>query len=257
MIELKSQREIELMSRAGKTAVLLLKQLAQAIRPGVRTIELDEIAYQFIRSRGCEPAFKGYKGYPCTICASVNEEVVHGVPGQRRLKEGDILSIDVGVKLEGYYSDTAKTFAVGKISDAAERLVRVTEESLYKGIDRAQAGNRLFDISHAVQQHVEKQGFGVVRQFVGHGIGAHLHEEPQVPNFGSPSQGPVLKEGMVLAIEPMVTEGDYEVEILDDGWTAVTKDRKLAAHFEHTIAITAEGPRILTDEHGAQRFDRS
>jgi methionyl aminopeptidase len=172
--------------------------------------------------------------------------VVHGVPGQRRLKEGDILSIDVGVKLEGYYSDTAKTFAVGKISDAAERLVRVTEESLYKGIDRAQAGNRLFDISHAVQQHVEKQGFGVVRQFVGHGIGAHLHEEPQVPNFGSPNLGPVLKKGMVLAIEPMVTEGDYEVEILDDGWTAVTRDRKLAAHFEHTVAITAEGPRILT-----------
>jgi methionyl aminopeptidase len=239
------------MSRAGKIAALLLKHLAQEIRPGIRTIELDEIAYQFIRSRSCEPAFKEYKGYPRTICASVNEEVVHGIPGQRRLKEGDIISIDVGVKLEGYYSDTARTFAVGRISGAAERLVRVTKESLYQGIDRARKGNRLFDISHAVQQHVEKQGFGVVRQFVGHGIGAHLHEEPQVPNFGSPNLGPILKEGMVLAIEPMVTEGDYEVDILDDGWTAVTKDRKLAAHFEHTIAITAEGPRILTDDHGA------
>lgn len=247
MIELKSQREIEIMFRAGKIAALLLKHLAQAIRPGIRTIELDEIAYQFIRSRGCEPAFKEYKGYPRTICASVNEEVVHGVPGQRQLKEGDIISIDVGVKLEGYYSDTARTFAVGRISGAAECLVRVTEESLYQGIDRARKGNRVFDISHAVQQHVEKQGFGVVRQFVGHGIGAHLHEEPQVPNFSSPNLGPILKEGMVLAIEPMVTEGDYEVEILDDGWTAVTKDRKLAAHFEHTIAITAEGSKILTE----------
>lgn len=246
MIELKSQREIEIMSRAGKVAALLLKELEQAIRPGMRTIELDEIANRFICSRGCQPAFKGYKGYPCAICASVNEEVVHAVPGQKRLKEGDIISIDVGVQLEGYYSDTAKTFAVNKLSKAADRLVRVTEESLYKGIDQAQRGNRLFDISHAIQQHVEKESFGVVRQFVGHGIGAHLHEEPQVPNFGSPNQGPVLKEGMVLAIEPMVTEGAYEVEILEDGWTAVTKDRKLAAHFEHTVAITAEGPRILT-----------
>ncbi len=246
MIELKSQREIEIMSRAGKVAALLLKELEQTIRPGIRTIELDEIAYRFIRSHGCQPAFKGYKGYPCTICTSVNEEVVHAIPCQRRLKEGDMISIDVGVQLEGYYSDTARTFAVGKLSKAAERLVRVTEESLYKGIDRARSGNRLFDISHAVQQHVEKESFGVVRQFVGHGIGAHLHEEPQVPNFGSPNQGPVLKEGMVLAIEPMVTEGDYEVDILGDGWTAVTKDRKLAAHFEHTVAITMEGPLILT-----------
>ena len=172
--------------------------------------------------------------------------MVHGVPGQRRLEEGDIVSIDVGVQLEGYYSDTAKTFAVGDISNTAERLVRVTEESLYKGIDKARRGNRLFDISNAIQQHVEKQNFGVVRQFVGHGIGAHLHEDPQVPNFGSPNTGPVLKEGMVLAIEPMVTEGDYEVEILEDGWTAVTKDRKLAAHFEHTVAITVDGPLILT-----------
>ena len=246
MIELKSEREIEVMSRAGKITALLLKELEQAIQPGIRTIELDEIAYRFIRSHGCEPAFKGYRGYPRTICASVNEEVVHGVPGQRRLEEGDIISIDVGVQLEGYYSDTAKTFAAGAISNTAERLVRITEESLYKGTDKAQKGNRLFDISNAIQQHVEKQNFGVVRQFVGHGIGAHLHEEPQVPNFGSPNLGPVLKEGMVLAIEPMVTEGDYEVEILEDGWTAVTKDRKLAAHFEHTVAITVDGPRILT-----------
>ena len=246
MIELKSQREIEIMSRAGKIAALLIKQLAQAIRAGIRTVELDKTAYQFIRSHGAESAFKGYRGYPCTICASVNEEVVHGIPGERRLKEGDIISIDVGVKLEGYYSDTARTFTVGKVSPAVGHLIQTTEESLYKGIDKARKGNRLFDISHAVQQHVEKQGFGVVRQFVGHGIGAHLHEEPQVPNFGSPNLGPVLKEGMVLAIEPMVTEGNYEVEILDDGWTAVTRDRKLAAHFEHTVAITTEGARILT-----------
>lgn len=247
MVELKSKREIEIMSRAGKIAALLLQELGRKIRSGIRTIELDQIAYKFIRSHGAGPAFKGYRGYPCTICTSTNEEVVHGIPSNRILREGDIVGIDVGVLLEGYYADTAKTFAIGEVSETTKRLMRVTQESLYKGIERAIKGGRLSDISHQIQQVVEENGFGVVRQFVGHGIGAHLHEEPQIPNFGLPNQGLVLKEGMVLAIEPMVTEGDYEVEILSDGWTAVTKDRKLSAHFEHTVAITQEGPKILTE----------
>ncbi|MBI1977035.1 MAG: type I methionyl aminopeptidase [Candidatus Omnitrophica bacterium] len=246
MIELKSRREIEIMSRAGKITAALLDYLEKAIRPGIRTLELDELADEFIRSHGAQPAFKGYRGYPRTICVSVNEEVVHGIPGQRRLEEGDIVSIDVGVKLDGYYSDAAKTFAVGSISEAAKRLMRVTREALELGMQKAKQGARLSDISWTIQQHVEQNHFGVVRQFVGHGIGAQLHEEPQVPNFGSPNQGVLLKEGMVLAIEPMVSEGHFEVEILEDGWTAVTKDRKLAAHFEHTVAVTPEGPRILT-----------
>lgn len=249
MVELKSTREIEIMAGAGRIAVLLLQQLAKEIRPGIKTVDLDEIACRLILSYGAQPAFKGYKGYPSSICTSVNEEVVHGIPNQRRLKDGDIVSIDVGIKLDGYYADTAKTFTVGAISPVAQRLIQVTEQALYKGIAQVKEGNRLSDISHSVQQWVESNGFGVVRQFVGHGIGAHLHEEPQVPNFGLPHQGVLLKEGMVLAIEPMVTEGHYEVEILADGWTTVTKDRKLAAHFEHTVAITADGPRILTQWH--------
>ena len=246
MVELKSQREIELMSRAGKIAALLLQELEKKIRPGIKTFELDQMAERFIRGRGAEPAFKGYRGYPCTICVSTNEEVVHGIPGNRVLKEGDIVSVDVGVKLQGYYADTAKTFAVGSISEKAKHLMEVTQESLIRGIDKAHKGARLMEISQAIQQWVESHAFSVVRAFVGHGIGAQLHEDPQIPNFVSSGQGIILKEGMVLAIEPMVAEGNYEVEILRDGWTAITKDRKLAAHFEHTVAVTEEGPKILT-----------
>lgn len=246
MIELKSQREIAIMSQAGKIAAMVLDRIEKEIRPGIKTIELDEIAHQLIRSQGGQPAFKGYRGYPSSICASVNEEVVHGIPGPRRLQEGDIIGIDVGVKLDGYYADTARTFSVGEITPEIRELVETTKESLYLGIEKAHKGNRLSDISSAVQECVEAKGYSVIRQFVGHGIGANLHEEPQIPNYGSPGQGPLLKEGMVLAIEPMVSQGDYEVEILADGWTAVTKDREWSAHFEHTVAITTDGPRILT-----------
>ncbi len=245
MIELKSPRELGIMERAGKIAARLLQELEQKIRPGIRTIDLDIIATDFIKANEAVPAFKGYRGYPATICASVNEEVVHGIPGGRRLKSGDVISIDVGVKLEGYFADTARTFPVGEISRESWRLLHVTEDALRRAIGVVKTGVPLSEISRVIQTYVESNGFGVVRQFVGHGIGAQLHEEPQIPNF-LPAQGTILKEGMVLAIEPMVTQGHYEVEILSDGWTAVTKDRSLAAHFEHSIAVTSNGARILT-----------
>ncbi len=246
MIFIKSDDEVARMRKPNRIVAELLDYLGGLVRPGVTTKELDTKAEEFIRKRGGKPAFKGYHGFPATICASVNEEVVHGIPGSRRLKEGDIIGIDLGVVMDGFYGDAAKTFAVGKIDSEAKRLMEVTEASLYKGISQAVAGNRLYDISHAVQQHVEAAGFSVVREFVGHGIGRQLHEDPQVPNYGPPHQGPELEEGMALAIEPMVNEGTWQVKVLQDGWTVVTADGKRSAHFEHTIVITGNGPEILT-----------
>ena len=247
MIFLKSPWEIEKMRRSNAIVAEILARLREAIKPGITTLELNRLAEDLCRRKGAKPAFKGYRGYPFSLCVSVNEEVVHGFPSKKRvLKEGDIVSLDFGVLYDGYYGDAAITVPVGEISERAKRLLRVTEEALYKGIEQAVVGKRLGDISSAIQRYVEAHGYSVVRQFVGHGIGRALHEDPQVPNFGKPGRGIKLKEGMVLAIEPMVNEGTYEVEILADGWTAVTKDRKLSAHFEHTVAITQNGPEILS-----------
>ncbi|NJN68922.1 MAG: type I methionyl aminopeptidase [Nitrospira sp.] len=219
----------------------------KAVRPGISTEELDRIAEEEIRVRGALPAFKGYRNYPKTLCASVNDQVVHGIPSQRKLKEGDIIGLDLGAIVGGFYGDSAVTLAVGAVPGTTEKLVQVTKEALYLGIQQAVVGNRLSDISHAVQEHVEASGFSVVTEFVGHGIGRHLHEEPQVPNYGKPGQGPRLQPGMVLAIEPMVNIGRSAVRVLDDRWTAVTVDGSLSAHFEHTIAIQPTGtPRILS-----------
>ncbi len=246
MIYLKSQREIEKIRRSCQLVAQTLEALKGLISPGVTTEELDRFAEEFIRERGGIPAFKGYRGYPKTLCVSVNEEVVHGIPDKRRLKEGDIVSLDLGVVIDGYYGDAAITVAVGEVSEVAKRLIKVTEEALYKGIEQARPGNRLTDISHVIQRHVEEAGFSVVREFVGHGIGRQLHEEPQVPNFGPPNRGPLLEVGMVLAIEPMVNAGTWQVRISKNGWTVVTADGSLSAHFEHTVAITSNGPEILT-----------
>ncbi len=220
--------------------------LMRAARPGMTTGEVDRLAEDSIRSMGAIPTFQGYHGYPSSICASVNDEVVHGMPGSRVLRDGDVLSIDIGATFEGYVSDSAVTIPIGTVSPEAERLMSVTQECLMLGIAQMQRGNHLSDISHAVQVHAEANGYGVVRELVGHGVGTKMHEEPQVPNYGRPGQGPVLRSGLVLAIEPMITQGNYAVKTLKDGWTVVTADGKLAAHFEHTIAITDEGPRILT-----------
>lgn len=246
MISRKSERELAYMRDAGRIVALTLQELEKAIRPGVTTAELDTLAEDFIRRQGAEPAFKGLYGFPASICTSVNEQVVHGIPGPRRLEEGDIISIDVGTKIHGYYGDGAATFAVGKINKEAKRLLQVTREALNKGINKAVAGNRLSDISHAVQKHVERQGFSVVRDFVGHGIGTKMHEDPQVPNFGTPGRGPRLETGMTLAIEPMVNAGTYAVKVLHDNWTVVTEDGKLSAHFEHTVAVRDGAAEVLT-----------
>ena len=247
MIVCRSAAELEKMRAAGRLVGDVLAELSALVAPGVTTATLDEIAEDRIRRAGAVPAFKGYHGYPATICASINEEVIHGIPsGRRILNEGDVISIDVGASLDGYYGDSAVTLAVGQVSEEAATLLRVTEESLYKAIERARVGGRISDIGHAVQQHVEAYGFSVVREFVGHGIGQRMHEEPQVPNYGEPGRGPRLAEGMVLAIEPMVNAGKPAVKVLGDGWTAVTRDGSLSAHFEHTVAVTADGPRILT-----------
>lgn len=234
------------MRRAGAVVAEVLEVLKGNVRPGATTLDLEKIAEEETRRRKAAPAFKGYRGYPYCLCTSVNNEVVHGMPSRKALKEGDILSIDYGAFVEGFYGDAAVTVPVGKVSEEAARLVRVTEESLGKAIEAAREGNRLLDISSAVQSHVEPQGFSVVREFVGHGIGRELHEPPQVPNFGIPGRGVRLKAGMVLAIEPMINSGGWAVKILEDGWTAVTADGKLSAHFEHTVAITPQGPRVLT-----------
>jgi len=246
VIIIKSQREIEQLKRSNAIVAEVLQELKGMIAPGRTTQELDRVAETIILSKGALPAFKGYRNYPAAICVSINEEVVHGIPGPRKLKEGDIVSIDVGVNLHGYFGDAAITVPVGEVDQRARRLLEVTERALYIGIEMARIGNRLFDISHAIQRWVEGKGFSVVREFVGHGIGKSLHEEPQIPNFGSPGQGPRLEKGMVFALEPMVNEGTYEVKILSDGWTVVTADGKRSAHFEHTIAITDGQAEILS-----------
>ena len=247
MIVCRSAAELEQMHEAGRLVGRVLSELAASVAPGVTTAELDVLAEKRIVAAGATPAFKGYHGYPATICASINEEVIHGIPsGRRVLQEGDIVSIDVGVSLNGYFADSALTLPVGKVSEEAATLLRVTDEALWKAIEQARPGARVSDIGHAVQQHVEAHGFSVVREFVGHGIGQQMHEDPQVPNYGEPGRGPRLAEGMVLAIEPMVNAGKPDVKVLADGWTAVTRDRHLSAHFEHTVAVTAIEPWVLT-----------
>jgi methionyl aminopeptidase len=246
MIIRKSQQEIEQMAKAGEVVADTLELLREHIRPAVTTAELDEIADDFIRSRGGVPTFKGYRGYPAAICASPNALVVHGIPGAYALEDGDILSVDVGVTLDGFVGDSAWTFRVGEVSPEAERLLEVCEASLYAGIEQARVGNRLSDISHAIQTVTEEAGFSVIRALVGHGVGRAMHEDPQIPNYGPPGRGPTLQEGMTLAIEPMITVGQPDVILHDDEWSISSADESLAAHFEHTVAITAEGPRILT-----------
>jgi methionyl aminopeptidase len=251
VIYYKSAREIGFMRQAGHVLAGVVDMLRESVRPGLSTAEIDEEVEEFIRSHKAAPAFKGYRGFPATACISINEEVVHGIPSaHRRVKEGDIIGLDLGCIVEGYYADCAFTLAIGDVPANVQKLLDVTRESLDLAIEHCRPGRRLSDISHAVQSHVERHGFGVVRAFVGHGIGRALHEEPQVPNFGEPGRGPQLRAGMVLAIEPMVTMGSFEVKVLDDGWTAVTKDGSLAAHFEHTVAVTDGDPEVLTSATG-------
>lgn len=246
MIELKNANQLELMRNAGQIVAETLKLMQEHAKPGVTTLELDRIAEKFIRSQGAIPAFKGYNGFPATLCTSVNEQVVHGIPSLRILDSGDIISIDCGALKEGYFGDAAVTLPIGEVDEEIQRLLRVTEESLMMGILQAKVGNRLFDVSHAVQKHVEVNKFSVVRDYVGHGIGRAMHEDPQIPNFGKPGRGPRLEVGMALAIEPMVNMGTHEVMTLKDRWTVVTNDNRPSAHFEHTVAITENGPEILT-----------
>jgi methionyl aminopeptidase len=245
-VYLRDREEVAAIRDAGRLAARTLDLLGRELRPGVTTAELDRLAETFIRDHGARPAFKGYRGFPASICPSINEEVVHGIPGPRMLREGDLVGIDVGVELGGYYADHARSFGVGRIGEALGQLLAVTEEALRAGVAKAQAGLRVGDISHAIQSHVERQGFSVVRQLVGHGIGRAMHEEPQVPNYGPPDRGPRLMAGQVLAIEPMVNAGGPEVVTLEDGWTVVTKDGSLSAHFEHTVAVGPDGPEILS-----------
>jgi methionyl aminopeptidase len=250
VIVCRSAGEIERLARVNALVARVLAELKATVRPGVTTGELDALAEQRLQEAGAEPAFKGYHGYPATICASVNEQVVHGIPSRRALVDGDIISIDMGAKLDGFFGDSAVTVAVGEITVGAAHLLKVTEEALYRALAAVRAGARVSDIGAAVQQHVESHGFSVVREFVGHGIGAKLHEEPQIPNYGQPGRGPRLAEGMVLAIEPMVNAGKPAVKVLGDGWTAVTKDGSLSAHYEHTVVVTPAGCRILTQPDG-------
>jgi methionyl aminopeptidase len=247
MISLKSERELDLMRKSGGIVAKILDEMCQMAKPGMTTAELDRFAEMRTREMGAIPAFKGYHGFPASVCISVNEEVVHGIPSKKRvLKDGDIVGLDFGVIYEGWFGDSARTVGVGSISADAQKLLDVTKESLNQGILQAREGNRVFDIGHAVQNYVEGFGYSVVREFVGHGIGRALHEEPQVPNYGPKGKGLQLKVGMVIAIEPMINAGSHEVKVLGDGWTAVTQDRSLSAHFEHTVAITPNGPEILT-----------
>lgn len=247
MIPLKSEEDLKMMRISGKVLSRVMQRLLKTVRAGVSTSEIDSAAADLIHKEGVQPAFKGYKGFPAATCVSVNDEIVHGVPSERKIEEGDIVSLDVGINYEGYFSDLALTLGVGKISSRAKKLIEVTRESLYEGIKRASPKSHLYDISYAVQAHVENNGFSVVREFVGHGIGRSLHEEPEIPNFGRPHQGPMLKSGMVLAIEPMVNMGTWETRISENGWTALTKDGLPSAHFEHTVAVTDKGPEILTN----------
>ncbi|HPC04027.1 MAG TPA: type I methionyl aminopeptidase [Syntrophales bacterium] len=246
MIILKSREEIEKIRKSNRIAAQVLEKLREMIAPGVTTADLDRVAEEMSLKNSAKPAFKGYRGYPASLCTSINSEVVHGIPSARELREGDIVSLDFGILFDGYYGDSALTVPVKEVSPEAMRLIRVTRESLYRGIEEARAGNRLGDISAAVQEHVEAAGFSVVRDYVGHGIGKSLHEDPQIPNYGTRGRGIVLKKGMVLAIEPMVNEGGYGVRVTGDGWTVITEDGKLSAHFEHTIAISDDGPEILS-----------
>lgn len=246
MIIIHSEEELRAIRISSRIVSGVLRELVKLITPGMTTAMLEQEAEGMIREKGGEPAFKGYKGFPASLCASLNEEVVHGIPGPRSLREGAILSLDMGVKVNGYFGDAAVTVPVGRIKQETNRLLRITHEALVEGIKKARAGNRLSDISHAVQSHVEKNGYSVVRDFVGHGIGSSLHEEPQIPNFGEPGRGPRLKPGMVLAIEPMVNMGTHEVRVKEDKWTVVTADGRPSAHFEHTIVVTEGEPEILT-----------
>jgi len=249
-VHLRDREEVEAIRAAAQVVASTLQLMRREVRAGVTTSELDRLAEEFIRSQGGRPSFKGYRGFPASICSSVNDQVVHGIPGPRELKDGDIVGIDVGVELEGYHGDAAWTFPVGEVSDEAKRLLQVTREALAMGIAQARPGGRIGDISHAVQSHVEAAGFSVVRELVGHGIGREMHEEPQVPNYGPPGRGPRLMVGQVLAIEPMVNIGGAEVVTGSDGWTIATRDGSLSAHFEHTVAVGATGPVILSDPDG-------
>ena len=246
MIICKSETELGFMREAGRIVAETHRLMAQSIEPGITTGELDQIADKFIRSQGAVPSFKGYNGFPYSICASVNEELVHGFPGKRKLNEGDIITLDIGAEYRGFHGDSAWTYPVGTISEEAQRLLEVTEGSLYAGLALVKPDVRLYTISHAIQQHIENAGFSVVREYVGHGIGSELHEEPQIPNYGTPDRGPRLKPGMVLAIEPMVNAGKRYVRTLEDDWTVVTVDGSLCAHFEHTVAVTSDGLEIFT-----------
>ena len=245
-VVLKTRKEIELMREAGRISAMALKVAGEAVRPGVSTLEIDTIARKYIESQGAKPNFLGLYGFPATACISINNEVIHGIPSKDRiLREGDIVSIDLGAVKDGYHGDNAATFAVGNISDEAQRLIDTTRESLYVGLKQAVAGNRIGDISNAVQVYCEERGYGVVQDFVGHGVGKSLHEDPSVPNFGSPGRGARLLPGMTIAVEPMINQGDWQVNQLPDGWTIVTKDGKLSAHFEHTVAITNDGECMI------------
>lgn len=246
MIELKTEREIEIVRNNGRILAQTLRLLGEKIRPGIKTKELDQLAEEFIKKQGAYPAFKGYRGFPASICVSINEEVVHGIPGERILQEGQIVSVDVGVFKDGYYADAAFTYPVGEISPEAQRLICVTQEALKSAINFVREGKHVSDVSYAIQSFVEQNGFSVVRDLVGHGIGKHMHEEPQIPNFGEPGEGVRLKRGMVLAIEPMVNAGSYEICTKEDKWTIVTRDGSLSAHFEHTVAVTENGAKVLT-----------
>jgi methionyl aminopeptidase len=246
VINLKTKHEIELMATAGRLLNSVVEEMKAACEPGVTTGDLDRLADRLIRKGGARPGFLGYQDFPKSTCISVNDEVVHGIPGKRVIKDGDIVSLDLGLVLDGFWADMGCTVAVGRVSTEAQRLIRVTEESFWAGIEKAQPGNRLGDLSTAIQRHVEAAGYSVVRQFVGHGIGRNMHEDPQVPNFGTPGTGPELRPGMTLAIEPMVNAGSFDVYIKPDGWTVMTADGQLSAYCEHTVAITADGPRILT-----------
>lgn len=234
------------MQESGRIVALVHETVKKAIKPGITTAELDAIAEALIRENGATPSFKGYGGFPGSICASVNEQVIHGIPGEIVLKEGDIISIDVGAFKNGYHADAAKTHPVGNVSEAAAKLIKVTEESFFEGLKYCRKGYRLSDVSHAIQKYSEDRGYGVVRDFVGHGVGRNLHEDPQIPNYGAPGRGPRLEAGMVLAIEPMINQGDFRVKVLDDDWTVVTLDGRLSAHYEHTVVITENEPMLLT-----------
>lgn len=246
MIVIKSNKEIELMQESGQIVALVHETVKKAIKPGITTAELDAIAEALIRENGAIPSFKGYGGFPGSICASVNDQVIHGIPGEIVLREGDIISIDVGALKNGYHADAARTHPVGKVSEAAAELIKVTEESFFEGLKYCRKGYRLSDVSHAIQKYSEDRGYGVVRDFVGHGVGRNLHEDPPIPNYGPPGRGPRLEVGMVLAIEPMINQGDFRVKVLDDEWTVVTLDGLLSAHYEHTVVITDSEPILLT-----------